>query len=101
MENRKTEVEFGSKPAVSLRFAKLPDETESAEGREDNGFGVAEIEPYSDLNWSRLLEIGNPSFFCIAKIEMDLENVSEVFERFSSLPRYAARNDSVQTSECN
>lgn len=71
MENRKTEVEFGSKPAVSLRFAKLPDETESAEGREDNGFGVAEIEPYSDLNWSRLLEIGNPRFFCIAKIEME------------------------------
>lgn len=44
---------------------------ESTEGRADNGFEVPEMEPYNDLNWSRLLEIGNPSFFCIAKIEME------------------------------
>lgn len=64
-------MKFSSKPAVSFRFAKLPDEIESEEGREDNGFVVPEIEPYNDLNWSRLLEIGNPSFFCIAKNEME------------------------------
>jgi len=64
-------VKLRSKPAVSFRFAKLPDETESTEGREDNGLEVPEMEPYNDLNWSRLLEIGNPSFFCIAKIEME------------------------------
>lgn len=42
-----------SVPAVSFRFAKLPDVTESPEGREesdDNGFAFPDFEPYSDLN---------------------------------------------------
>lgn len=60
---------------MSFRLAKLPDETESGEGREesdDNGFTVPDAEPYNDLNWSMLLEIGNPRF-CIVKMETENE----------------------------
>lgn len=60
---------------MSLRFAKLPDEMESEEEREesDGGFAVPDTEPYKDLNWSRLLDIGNASL-CIAKIGIGIES---------------------------
>ena len=66
--NQTTKI-FWSKPAVSFKFVKLPDEIESEAGREENEklFAVPVADPAKDLNWSKLFMLGNPSF-CIFEI---------------------------------
>lgn len=96
----KIEVKSESKPAVSFKFAKLPDETESEDWRaeidDDNGFAVPDAEPYNDLNLSRLFEIGNPPSFCIAMAKIETENekwnprnLNEKFQGLYSLSQYS------------
>ena len=50
-ENEPNNQTFLIKPAVSFKFAKLPDEIESEAGREDNEklFEVAGTDPAKDL----------------------------------------------------
>lgn len=60
------------KPAVSFKFAKLPDDVESGgRGENEKVFAVPETDDESDLSWSNLFMLVNPSF-CILQVRISL-----------------------------